>query len=271
MASFDTLQKLAQHPDWLPPRSDVRVFLGEPGAPEANKTTVEPGNTFSPGMLTFGVTWWLRDPVSGEMFAPETAPLDALRWRYEGGYLPILHCEVEFKGLRIVHSLFQDGTARERSESVCARIALTNEAAAPRSMQLFVALRSLGPAGGMVNGLTVGADGRSLCNAQRNLPLLALAEQPAAIGCGVGDAYPLAMMGVVPSETQSTDPDGWCFGLARFDLSLSPDESSMIRLDCPQPNYGGLRHEFPGAAVRVRILSSSAPRHMHSWGAEASA
>jgi hypothetical protein len=92
MASYDTIQKLADHPEWLPPRSDVRVFLGEPGAPEATKTTIEPGNSFSPGMMTFGVTWWLRFPDTNQFFAPETAPLEDLGWSYEEGYLPVIHC-----------------------------------------------------------------------------------------------------------------------------------------------------------------------------------
>ena len=69
MASFDTLQKLAEHPEWIAPRSDLCVFLGEPGAPEATKTTVEPGNAFSPGMRTFRVTWWLRLPEHDTLFA----------------------------------------------------------------------------------------------------------------------------------------------------------------------------------------------------------
>ena len=80
MASHETLEKLAQNPDWLPPRSDLRVFLGQPGAPEATKTTVEPGNVFSPGMLSFGVTWWLRFPDNGDFFATESAPLERLWW-----------------------------------------------------------------------------------------------------------------------------------------------------------------------------------------------
>jgi hypothetical protein len=67
MASIETLEKLKEHPEWIAPRSDVRVFLGEPGAPEATKTTVEPGNVFSPGMLTYGVTWWLRFPENGHL------------------------------------------------------------------------------------------------------------------------------------------------------------------------------------------------------------
>ena len=109
MASFETLRQLETHPEWLPPRSDLRVFLGEPGAPEATKTAVEPGNTFSPGMLTFGVTWWLRLPASGAFFAPETAPLDSLAWSYVEGSLPAIRCQVEFGGLNAEHILFQDG------------------------------------------------------------------------------------------------------------------------------------------------------------------
>jgi len=85
MASPDTLQKLAAEPQWIAPRSDVRVFLGEPGAPEVTKATVEPGNAFSPGMRTFGVTWWLRFPLAGTFFAAETATLDELPWSYEEG------------------------------------------------------------------------------------------------------------------------------------------------------------------------------------------
>ena len=92
MATSETLQMLAQHVEWIAPRSDVRVFLGEPGGPEATKTTVEPGNVFSPGMRTYGVTWWLRFPRTGDFFASETAPLDALHWSYEQGYLPLIHC-----------------------------------------------------------------------------------------------------------------------------------------------------------------------------------
>ena len=107
--SCDTLKALAEHPDWIVPRSDRRVFLGEPGAPEATKTTVEPGNVFSPGIRTIGVTWWLRfAPGSGTpeddrgcFYATETAPLESLSWHYEGGYLPLLRCETTpFRGSR---------------------------------------------------------------------------------------------------------------------------------------------------------------------------
>ena len=148
MASFETLRQLELHPEWLPPRSDVRVFLGEPGAPEATKTTVEPGNAFSPGMFTFGVTWWLRFPTSEKFFTPETAPLAQLRWSYAEGYLPAILCQVDLEDVRVVHTLFQDGVSSQFSEAVAARIELEASGEQPVDVQLFVALRSLGPAGG---------------------------------------------------------------------------------------------------------------------------
>lgn len=212
MASVETIEKLKEHPEWIPPRSDVRVFLGEPGAPEATKTTVEPGNVFSPGMMTFGVTWWLRFPAENTFYATETAALETLHWRYEEGYLPVIHCEARVHGLDAQHSLFQDGTARDLSEEVCARLRLSNPGPEPASVQVFIALRSLGPAGGPLPGLAVTADKRGFCQPAGSLPLLVADRGPDAIGCGVGDPSTLARQGDVPSEVECHDPNGGLLG-----------------------------------------------------------
>lgn len=266
MASIETIQQLQQHPEWIAPRSDVRVFLGEPGAPEATKTTVEPGNVFSPGMNTFGVTWWLRFPADGSFFATESAPFDTLRWRYEDGYLPLLHCETEVSGLTIRHSLFQDGTATDQSEAVCARLTIANPGSNTAVCQLFIALRSLGPAGGPVRDLKLGADGRSLWLDKRDLPLLGFDCLPDAFGCGVGDPSPLAQAGNAPSGTHAQDAEGWCFGLARFDLTLAAGASWQVALDCPQQTYGNLQTDFPGTTVlHPEAFESRAQAHLDDW------
>ncbi len=187
IASFETLRQLELHPEWLPPRSDVRVFLGEPGAPEATKTTVEPGNAFSPGMLTFGVTWWLRFPTSGKFFAPKTAPLAQLRWSYAEGYLPAILCQVELEDVRVVHTLFQDGVSSQFSEAVAARIELGVSGDQPVDVQLFVALRSLGPAGGPLTDIQYDRNGCSFWEGNWNRPLLAADRGPSRAGCGIGD------------------------------------------------------------------------------------
>jgi len=268
VASFDTLQKLTEHPEWIAPRSDLRVFLGEPGAPEATKVTVEPGNAFSPGMLTFGVTWWVRFPASTHFFAPETAPLAALQWSYEDGYLPLIHCQAQVEGLQISHSLFQDGKAADRSESVRARLRVSNTGTDQTAVQVYLALRSLGPAGGPLEDLMVGQDGSSFWLTERNLPLLGADRTPAAVGCGVGDPSSLARAGAIPTETSVSDPQGWCFGLMRFDLALAPGEMWLVHLQCPQQSYGNLQEELPGTATpQPQAFDASAADVLARWRA----
>ncbi len=275
MASYDTLQALSAHPEWIAPRSDRRVFLGEPGAPEATKTTVEPGNVFSPGMRTFGVTWWIRFPTNGgEFYATETAPLDSLKWHYERGYLPLLHCETQVEGLGIRHSLFQDGNAAQRSEAVCGRLELTNMRARALDVQVFIALRSLGPAGGRVGSLAVGADRRSFWTGTASaegarrapVPLLAVDQPPNAIGCGVGDPSSLARAGEAPPEQVAQDRDGWCYGLMRFDVTLPRGGAWQLCLDCPQQTQGSLRYDLPGTvAPQPEQFDARAEAHLAAW------
>ncbi len=266
MASFETLQQLAAHPDWLAPRSDLRVFLGEPGAPEATKTTVEPGNVFSPGMRTFGVTWWLRSSTDGPFFATETAPLETLRWSYESAYLPLLHCDVETNGLTIRHSLFQDGTHLDFSEAVCGQLHLANTSDDTHPTQLFIALRSLGPAGGPLPALNIGADGRTVEAGDRKLPLIGLNRTPSAFGCGIGDPFPRACVGVVPDAQSVVDSEGWCYAVARFDLTLAPGESWQLTFDCPQHTYGNLHNELPGTTrPRPDAYVERAQAVLDSW------
>ncbi len=268
MASFDTLQALVQHPEWIAPRSDTRVFLGEPGAPEATKTTVEPGNAFSPGMRTFGVTWWLRFPQSGTFFCCENAALETLTWRFEDGYLPLLHCTTQVDDLHVRHSLFQDGTASELSEAVCGHLQLTNTADEEMSAQVFIALRSLGPAGGPVYDLAAGPEQRSLWLQRRHLPLLSVDQAPTAIGCGIGDPSSLARRGEVPDAAHTHDPAGWCFGLLRFDVHLSRAATWQVHFDCPLQTYGTLQDEIVSSAVpRPQQYEQRAAAHLARWRA----
>ncbi len=264
MASTDTFEALKEHPDWILPRSDVRVFLGEPGAPEATKTVVEPGNSFSPGMYTFGVTWWLR--VHGSetrFFAPETAPLEVLRWSWEEGYLPLLHCDVELNGIRVRHSLLQD--VQEDSRAAHGTIQMTNVGGGAVQLELFVALRSLGPAGGPLTCLALDLK-QAACLDQEGRALLVLSPTPDAAGCGVGDPSPLAMRGEVPPTTEATDANGWCYALARYNLRLGPGDTWRLHLQCPLHPRSALRGELPvDTQIRSKDWEDIRRSHLERW------
>lgn len=230
-------------------KRELRVFLGEPGGPEATKTTIEPGNAFSPGMYSFGVTWWLRFPGRDFFFAPELAPLETLHWSYARGYVPPIHCEAHVEGIHVRHSLLADGNASERSEAVSARLQLTNQHGAANSVELYVVLRSLGPAGGPLSSLRIGDEGRVVADGRNTNVLLAFDQSPSAVGCGVGDPSPVARAGLVPAEQESTDEAGWCYALAKYDLQLEPGAVWTVHLDCPIPTHGNLAPELAGTAI----------------------
>ncbi|ACZ42892.1 hypothetical protein Tter_1988 [Thermobaculum terrenum ATCC BAA-798] len=251
MASVDTLSALGAHPQWLPPRSDCRVFLGRPGAPEATKTVVEPGNSFSPGMYTFGVTWWLRlhtGSSGATFFAPERAPLEKLRWRWEEGFLPLLHCDVQLDDLSIRHSLLQP--AGEDAPAVDATVQLVNTGAQAVRLELFLALRSLGPAGGPVGYIALGDEGTA-CVDRDGRVLLSVSSPPDAAGCGVGDPSPLAMRGEVPPTTKAADDGGWCYALLKYELLLGSGDRWQLQLRCPLQPRSALRADMPSKGTTL--------------------
>lgn len=266
MASFETLLKLREHPEWIWPRSDTRVFLGEPGGPEGAKTTVEPGNSFSPGMCSYGVTWWIRFGEEDIFFSPDEAGLDDLAWSFEEGYLPVIHCVTTVNGIEIHHELFQDGTKKEQSESAAAKLKLTNKKDSVSKMEVYLVLRSIGPAGGPVNSVIVGADRRSLWMEERRNPMIGADLLPEAIGCGVGDPSGDARRGKIPGEDSAEDPEGWCFGIMKFQVRLDPGGVWTLRSDCPLRSFGVIPEELPGRQnYSPEAYEERKERHLAYW------
>ena len=100
-------QMRAAHPDWIWNRSDTHAFVAVPGSHESFKTPVEPGNSFSPGPGTYGVSTWVY--VDGRLHAPEEKPLSDLHWRWEDGGLPVLISEWAAGPIAVTSRLFADG------------------------------------------------------------------------------------------------------------------------------------------------------------------
>lgn len=264
MASYDTLVKAKEHPDWIWPRSDTRVFLGEPGGPEGAKTTVEPGNSFSPGMASYGITWWLR--YGDRLFSPEEAPLEELTWEFEEGWLPVIHCRTTVDCVNIHSELFQDGTCKDQSEAVTGRLRVTNTGTRERSMELFLVLRSAGPAGGPVRSIETGKDGQSLWMEKEKNPMIGVDVKPCAIGCGTGDPSADARKGIIPGAQRAEDENGWCYGIMQFSFSLKEKESWEVKLDCPIRSAGVVPDELPGLQTYAPEKFEERKRqHLAKW------
>src|SRR5690606_38446191 len=81
-----------------------------------------------------------------------------------------------------------------------------------------------------------------------------------------GDPSRLAKGGQMPAHSACNDPAGWCFGLARFDVSLSAGETWSLHYDCPLQTYGNLEHDFPGTAgLHPADFDERLSRHLAHW------
>ena len=230
MTTLDHDGLLAQkraHPEWVWNRSDTHVILGVPESPEAFKTIVEPGNSFSPGFRSYGVSTWIS--VNGEFYAPEEMASTALHWRYARGYLPVLDCTWAAGPLTVTSSLFTDGDPASRDVRTHLTLVVTNDSAEPVEATAHVVIRSFGAAGGPI--LELEFDGRDvLVNGSVAMTFSAVPHRTGALSFdGPGeDISVLLRDGRFPAARHVVDSSSWASGTADFEFSFPPGGSGTV-------------------------------------------
>ncbi len=216
--------KKAEHPEWIWNRSDNHVILAVPEAPEAYTTVVEPGNSYSPGFRSYGVSTWVS--VDGELVAPELLPMDQLRWRWSRGFLPVLECEWEAGPLTIRSSLFTDGDPATRTIRTNLQLEVANDSAEPVEAVLHLAIRSFGATGAPIAKLEFA--GRDVLI--DDVVVATLADEPTSAGAvsfaeSGEDVGEVLRSGRFPDAPHVVDPSTWASGVASFAVSLQPGET----------------------------------------------
>jgi len=209
-----------RHPDWIWNRSDNHVILGVPESPETFKTVVEPGNSYSPGFRSYGVSVWVW--TEGRLWAPETMPLEELHWRYADGYLPVLSCEWQAGSITVRTSLHTEGDVRQRNFRTHLRLELHNRADVATSATAHVVIRSFGASGAPLSQLEfrdrdVLANGRIVMTLGTT-PSSAGAVSYSETGQDIGQ---LLRERRRPAHAQVDDPSAWASGSADYDVDLS--------------------------------------------------
>lgn len=141
-------QAMAQRVAEAPHGGRVHVFLGHPQSDGCDKTTVEPGNVYSPGVWTCGVSLWFE--VKGQWMSPLQLPEEEIAWGFGGegdaeGHPPVLRARYRLGALTVDHEmayLGSEGAAGMEWNRV--RI----EAAQPLAVRVCIGVRDVGPAGG---------------------------------------------------------------------------------------------------------------------------
>jgi hypothetical protein len=220
-----------RHADWVWNRSDTHVFLGLPRSHETFKTPVEPGNSFSPGPGTYGVSTWVW--AEGKLYAPEEMPLADIRWRFEEGSRPVLISEWTAGPVEVRSELFCDGDLEVRDVRDYSRVELRNGSARPVECALYVVLRSFGAAGGPLRRMEM-RDGTVWVN---GAPSVYAEEPPTAFGAvsyaTTGqDVSVYLKSGKLPDASSADDPSTWASGALEYRLSLPTGAARRFDFAC---------------------------------------
>jgi len=220
-----------KHPDWVWNRSDTHVVLGVPGSLDALKTPVEPGNSFSPGPGSYGVSPWVY--VDGILHAPEEKPIEELDWSFAEGHLPVLCSTWHAGDIEVSTRIFTDGELENNCIKDYFRVCLANHTDQAKTFKFYLAIRSFGAAGGPITSLRYDADKVYINDA----PLL-LAVKPASQFGAVSyeaeqtDISSYARKGILPGTSSVSDSSSWASGALEYQVSLEPRQDICLDFVC---------------------------------------
>ncbi len=210
----------AAHPDWIWNRSDTHTFVAVPGSHESFKTPVEPGNSFSPGPCSYGVSTWVF--VDGKLHAPEEKPLADLAWQWQEGGLPVLISTWQAGPIQVTSRLFADGNPDLYDIKDYLHIEIENHSIQPQQVKVYLVIRSFGAAGGRLHSLAA-KDDTLLVNGK---PLVYLGDRNGRFGALSYDATHSDVSvclraGILPGATEIIDDSGWASGALEYSATLA--------------------------------------------------
>lgn len=214
------------HPDWIWNRGDTHVILGMPGSLEAFKTPVEPGNSFSPGPGTYGVSSWVY--VEDKLHAPEEKELSQLIWEFEEGSLPVLNSKWKAGNISVSSNLFTDGDRGSSDYKDYFTVELTNNAAMPLQLSFYLVIRSFGAAGGPIKSLSYKDNMVYVNNAALVFPETQASEFGAVSYISTEEDISVYLKkGKLPTpDNISDDESTWASGALEYKLKLEPGQKA---------------------------------------------
>ncbi len=240
--------------DPLDPKGEIHVPIGIVNTLDSLKTFVEAEGNFSPGFATYGIYFWIYDPGTRKLTAPTMDGVACDRGLSGTGYLiPWSQWSAEKVTVRTEVCQIERKCPTGAVQVVGARAHVTNTSQAATSVTLFVALRPLGAAGGVVKELTVGKSGDALLVDGHSS--LVAETTPDAVGVsGEDNVGETASKGRTPANTVAKSASGDCSGAMRFDLRIDPGQTKTVGFLCPV--FAGRRavgHDWDGTSEWAQL------------------
>jgi hypothetical protein len=245
----------------LDPIGKIHIPIGVPNTVDTLKTFVEREGNFSPGVGSYGIYFWVYDHAAGRLIAPTQDGMGVEHGLGAGGILTPWS-QWAAGGVMVRSQLCQVVRPSPAGDVhvAAARVALTGKASgAPSRLSLFVAVRSVGPAGWPIRALSVSDKGDALLVDERPA-VVAIGGAPTAAGVAPKDTVgDWAARGEVPPDRAATDAAaGQCSGALRFDLTLDPGAVRTFDLACPVlPGRRAVGHRWDNKTTWAQLDENS--------------
>lgn len=245
-------ERPARHP--LDPRGQVHLPIGIPNSVDALKTFVEAEGSFSPGFGTYGVYCWVWDDAAQRLYAPTMDDVPCAHGLAPGGLLiPWSKWRAGEVEVKTEVCQVEKPSPRGKAQVVAARVILTNTGNRSRQVNLFIALRPLGPAGGPVNtfefeGTAARVNGRpALLVGPRDLgPRGWASDQDDVALAALRGGWP----GHGPVRDRRSSVSGECSGGFSFPMTLDPGSARSVFCLCPVlPGQRAAGHRWDGVSA----------------------
>ena len=217
-----------------------------PSSHEGFKTPVEPGNSFSPGVGTYGVSTWVY--VANQLYAPEEMRLADLNWSFLNGRIPVLISRWKVGSVEVTSRLFTDGDAALDDIKDYLAVQLHNPTSNSVDLTFYLVIRSFGAAGGAVRSLAW-KDNSLTVNG--GAPVLYASQAPDQFGAlayanSQTDISVYLKSGNLPPVDSVTDDASWASGALAYNVSLQAGEIRQFDFVCHlHANHSKLKWLMP--------------------------
>ena len=263
-AHADMADMKKKHPDWIWNRSDTHVILGAPGSIDAMRTPVEPGNSFSPGPGTYGVSSWLY--TDNALHTPEEKPLSELDWSFEQGHLPVLCSGWKAGAIDVKSRLFTVADDSNTEVRDYFSVTLENNSDKEAAASFYLVIRSFGAAGGEIRALSYSENGHININ---NAPLMMALQAPTRFGAvsyndSGKDISCYLKNGTMPKITSADDESTWASGALEYGVNLASGESVTFDFVCQLHVDHWMLNYLPPLAKPIDVRSIEA-QYLADW------
>jgi len=236
-------------PGPLDPQGKAHIPIGIANSLDTLKTFVEPEGCFSPGVGSYGIYFWLYDPLAGRLAAPAMPDIQCRYGLSEEGYL-IPWSTWSRGGISVKTETchVQVRTPKGPGHVVAARAHLTNTNKTDRKLLLYAALRGLGPAGWPVRDLSSSDKGDALL-VDKHTALVCTTHRTEAGVASADTVGRSAASGKLPGDKTAHSDKGDCSGALRAGITVAAGKTVTLGFVCPVlPGRRAVGHRWDGTS-----------------------